>query len=252
MDNKETVRLDKAKNRIYLYFKGFMTPERAGELRDLYIDAISRAEPGFTAVTFSEDYKPSSPEVQDIIHEMTEAAEKGGIKKVARVTGDAPLGAMQINRIAKSHTSYPSRHFRTLEEAEKYLDSDEDVLSVDMKGLTKVDREKNRIYVKLPSNLNIEKAKELKKEYKKALEQIKPGFTVLTYAVNFKPASTEVQDMITEMTDMDFEAGITKVARVVGHSPIGGMQIDRLSKTRYQAKHFKTEAEAIAYLDKEE
>lgn len=251
MEDDKKVQVDKAKNRIYLYFKGFMTPERARELRDLYKEAISQCEPGFTAVTFSEDYKPSSPEIQDIIHEMTTAADEGGIKKVARVTGDAPLGAMQIDRIAKSNTSYPSRHFRTLKEAEQYLDSDEDVLSVKMEGLTKVDKEKNRIYIKFPSDLNLEKAKKLKDEYKKVIDQCKPGFTVLTYAVNFKPASQEVQDIITEMTEMDKAAGISKVARVVGDSPIGGMQIDRLSKPQYRGKHFKTEAEAIAYLDKE-
>lgn len=249
MEDKEKVRLDKNKNRIYLHFKGFMTPERARELRDLYIDAISRAEPGFTAVTFSQDYKPSAPEVQDTIHEMTKAAEEGGVKKVARVTGDAPLGAMQIDRIAKSNTSYPSRHFRTLKEAEQYLDSDEDILSVKMKGLTKFDNEKNRIYVKFPSDLNFEKAKKLKEEFTKALDQCKPGFTILTYAVNFKPASQEVQDIITDMSKMDKTAGVSKVARVIGDSPIGGMQIDRLTKSHYRAKHFSTEAEAEAYLD---
>ncbi|MFO7891872.1 MAG: hypothetical protein R6V04_16220 [bacterium] len=252
MENNKRVRIDKDKNRIYLYFKGFMTPERARELRDLYKDAISQCEPKFTTVTFSENYKPSSPEVQDIIHEMTKAAEEGGVKKVARVTGDSPLGAMQINRIAKSNTSYPSKHFRTLNEAEQYLDSDEDVLSVHMEGLTKVDPEKNRIYIRFPNSLDVEKAKELKEAYRKAIEKCKPGFTTLTYAINFKPASQEAQDIIAEMTEMDKAAGISKVARVVGDSPIGGMQIDRLSKSKYQAKHFRTEAEAIAYLDEEE
>ncbi len=254
MENDQKVRVDKSKNRIYLYFKGFMTPERAKELRDLYRDAISRCKPGFTAVTFSEDYKPSSSEVQEIIHEMTKMAEEGGIKKVARVVGDSPLGAMQIDRIAKSHTSYPARHFKTLEEAEQYLDSDEDVTSVDMKGLTKVDLEKNRLYIRFPDNLNLEKAKKLKEEYKKAIDKCKPGFTTLTYAINFKPASQEAQKIIGEMTEMAEAAGISKVARVVGDSPIGGMQINRLArqKTKYQARHFKTEAEAEAYLDGEE
>lgn len=254
MEYTEKIRIDKSLNRIYLYFKGFMTPERAKELSDLYQDAISQCDPGFTVVSFSEDYNPSSPEVQEIIHKMTKMAEEGGVKKVARVVGEAPLGAIQIDRIAKSHTSYPSKHFKTLDEAEEYLNSDEDVSFISMGGLTKVDTEKNRIYIKFPDSLNVMKAKKLKEEYRKAIEKCKPGFTTLTYATNFKPASQEIQGIISEMTQMADTAGISKVARVIGESPVGAMQINRLAKekTKYPAKHFKTEAEAEAYLNEDE
>ncbi len=247
----ENARVDKVKNRIYLYFRGFMTIERAKELKETYRKAITECKPGFTTVTFAEEYKPGSPEVQDIVEEMTKMAEKAGIRKVARVVGETPLGAMQIDRLAKKNTIYPSRHFRTLEEAEEYLDSDQDEFSEPMKELTRVDKEKNRIYIKFQGKLDLKKALELKESYRKAIAECKPGFTTLTYAMGYKPATPEVQDIVADMTKMAEDAGIKKVARVVGESPLGGMQINRLAKmkTSYPSRHFRTEAEAEAYLD---
>lgn len=123
---EELVRIDKAKNRIYLYFEGFMEIDRARKLHDAYKEAISQCTPGFTVVTFAQDYKPGTPEVQDVVRNMTRMAQDAGCRKVARVVGRTPLGGMQINRIAKSQTTYPSRHFATVEDADAYLDSGED------------------------------------------------------------------------------------------------------------------------------
>jgi len=118
----EPVRFDAAKNRIYIRFDGFMDAERAQQLHDAYRDAIARAQSGFTVVTYTEGYRPGGPEVQEIVTRMVRMAEQGGCRKVARVVGKSPLGAMQINRLARSETTYPSRHFVTEIEAEAYLD----------------------------------------------------------------------------------------------------------------------------------
>ena len=50
------------------------------------------------------------------------------------------------------------------------------------------------------------------------------------------------------------EVNAPTALRVSGKTPLGGMQINRLAKlkTKYAAKHFKTEAEAEAYLDSKE
>jgi hypothetical protein len=119
-------RVDKKKNRIYIYFEGFLEEERAKRLHDAYKDAISQVQPGFTVLTYAENYKPGGPEVQSIVSEMVQMAERAGCRKVARVVGETPLGGMQINRLAKVKTSYASRHFGTEEEAEEYLDRDMD------------------------------------------------------------------------------------------------------------------------------
>ena len=123
--NGEFTRVDEAKNRIYIYFRGYLTEEKALRLKEEYKDAIAKVRPGFTVVTYAEEYTPGGAEVQKIVGEMTKMAEDGGVRKVARVVGETPLGGMQINRLAKVKTKYPARHFRTTEEAEAYLDSEE-------------------------------------------------------------------------------------------------------------------------------
>jgi len=120
----EPVRLDAARNRIYIRFEGFMDQERAQQLHDGYRDAIAQAQPGFTVVTYTEGYRPGGPEVQDIVTRMVRMADQAGCRKVARVVGHSPLGAMQINRLAKTETTYPSQHFATEAEAEEYLDKE--------------------------------------------------------------------------------------------------------------------------------
>jgi hypothetical protein len=119
---KTSAEVDLDKNRIYLRFEGFMTVTGAQRLRDDYRQAIEKCRPGFTVLTYAVDYKPGTPEVQEIVASMAKIAEVAGCSKVARVVGDKPLGSMQIDRIAKSVTKYPSRHFQSVEEAEEYLD----------------------------------------------------------------------------------------------------------------------------------
>ena len=122
---EKTTEVDLVKNRIVLYFDGFMTLEEAKQLREDYRNAIRQCRPGFTVITHAIGYKPGTPEVQDIVTTMTKMAEDAGCSKVARVVGNKPLGGMQIDRIAKTVTTYPSRHFESVEDAHAYLDSDE-------------------------------------------------------------------------------------------------------------------------------
>lgn len=116
---------------------------------------------------------------------------------------------------------------------------------------SKVDTSKNRIYLKFQGFMTLEEAKELRDEYRRAIEQCTHGFTVLTDAVDYKPGKTEIQEVVASMTKMAGEAGCGKVARVVGDRPLGGMQIDRHSKEQatYPSRHFETMEEAEAYLD---
>lgn len=119
-----TVRVDAAKNRIYVRFEGFLNIEDAEDVRRAYGEAIAQVDKGFTVLTDARDYLPGTPEVQEIITSMTHMADRGGCAKVARVLGENPLGGYQIDRLAKESTSYPSQHFKTVEEAEEYLDAE--------------------------------------------------------------------------------------------------------------------------------
>jgi hypothetical protein len=75
-------------------------------------------------LTDAREFKPCSPEVQEIVTAMGVIDEGAGCRKVARVVGNKPLGGMQIDRLVKTVAAYPSRHFETIPEAEDYLDSD--------------------------------------------------------------------------------------------------------------------------------
>ncbi|MBN2416721.1 hypothetical protein JXO52_12815 [bacterium] len=125
MTDERLTHVDPIKNRIYIYFEGKMDLERILRLKQAYKDAIELCKPGFTVLTYATKFVPGSPEVQEVVKEMTYYAEKAGLRKVARVVGKTPLGGMQINRLAKTKTKYPARHFKTEIEAEMYLDSDE-------------------------------------------------------------------------------------------------------------------------------
>jgi hypothetical protein len=119
-----SVRVDTGINRIYFTMSGYLTVDEAEKLKEEYRGAVSRMRPGFTVLTNAVDYKPGSEEVQDIVISCAEIDGEAGCRKVARMVGDKPLGGMQINRLASSVASYPAKHFKTIEEAEAYLDSD--------------------------------------------------------------------------------------------------------------------------------
>ncbi len=124
MRTESTIRVDGAKNRIYLDLQGFHDLEEAQRLRDLYAEAIQKCRPGFTVLADVSKYRPGAAEVQEVHGEAAKLAEAAGVNKVARVIGDKPLGGMQIDRIARTEATYEARNFATFEEAEDYLDGE--------------------------------------------------------------------------------------------------------------------------------
>lgn len=122
MKTQELTRVDRGKNRIYIYFRGYLTLEQVLALKRAYREAIAKCTPGFTCLTYAEDFRPGSQEIQNVICEMKTMAAEAGLSKVARVVGAKPLGGMQIDYIAREKARYPARNFATEAEAEAYLD----------------------------------------------------------------------------------------------------------------------------------
>ena len=114
--------VDTAKNRIYIWVQGFLTMEKALELKQVYSDAIGRCRPGFTVLSYVEEFAPGAPEIQEVIAQMKKMAAEAGIARVARVVGKKPLGGMQIHRLAHDDAPYPAELFENEEDAEAYLD----------------------------------------------------------------------------------------------------------------------------------
>lgn len=123
MKTESTVRIDAKRNRVYLTLVGYQDVEEARRMRDLYTAAVQSMEPGFTVLVDVTRYKPGSPAVAEVHREAVRAAEEAGVRRVARVVGTAPLGGMQIERIARAEAQYESQNFATFEEAEAYLDA---------------------------------------------------------------------------------------------------------------------------------
>jgi hypothetical protein len=117
-----TVDVNKIKNRIYLVLEGYHDVDEAKRMKELYRNAIESCKPGFTVLADLREYKPGDDEVRVIHAEAVKLAEAAGVRKVARVVGDKPLGGMQIDRVAKKEGHYDAGHFQTTEEAERYLD----------------------------------------------------------------------------------------------------------------------------------
>ncbi len=125
-DLTRSAHVDPVKKRIYLVFEGFLSTAQAQALKDAYRDAIAKAGPGYTVLSYFKDFTPGTQEVAALFASMVEMASSGGCRKAARVSSASVLGPMQMARIASSHASYPSRHFETWAEAAAYLDAETD------------------------------------------------------------------------------------------------------------------------------
>ena len=116
------------------------------------------------------------------------------------------------------------------------------------------DREKNRIYITAEGDWDIEQSDAFLRDYKEAVAGTRPGFTVLSDVRAFKCSAEDVQQNHAEAIKMDAEAGVKKVARVVGTTPLAGFQIKRISRAveNYESKNFATLDEAESYLDSDD
>ena len=125
-DLRKRASVDSAKKRIYLVFEGFLSHEQALELKADYERAIAEVGPGYTVMSYFKNFTPGTKEIEDVFISMINMASEGGCRKAARLSSESVLGPLQMERLAKVRSSYPSREFDSWEEAEAYLDSDED------------------------------------------------------------------------------------------------------------------------------
>lgn len=110
---------------------------------------------------------------------------------------------------------------------------------------------KNRIYLVLEGYHDVEEAGRMRDLYREAVESCKPGFTVLADLTEYKPGDDEVRKIHAEAVRIAEAAGVSKVARVVGDKPLGGLQVERVARqeSHYDSAHFATLEEAERYLD---
>lgn len=113
-----------------------------------------------------------------------------------------------------------------------------------------VSASKNRAYLKLIGFWrNAGAVPEYLNDWKKALEDLKPGFSILTDASEMNTHPQDVKMLHAEAQKMVMVAGLAKVAEIIKND-ITEYQLDSLAQsTNFPKRNFKTAEEAEAWLD---
>ncbi len=118
--------------------------------------------------------------------------------------------------------------------------------------LVEVNLEKKRVYLRFRGALTETSAEELKEAYRKAIEEVGPGYTAVSIFEDFVPGSVEIQDIISSMISMADAGGCRLAARVAQGSVFGQLQLGRLQRqveADYAVHDCETVADADAFLD---
>jgi hypothetical protein len=114
----------------------------------------------------------------------------------------------------------------------------------------KIDHQKNRLYVKLVGLLGGEEMLEGSRQTIKAMESLKPGFTIITDISECRPLSQEGFQEIRRVAETGLKLGMRISARVVGPSTITRLQFKRMSREAgYDSYNAASLEEAEAMLD---
>lgn len=109
---------------------------------------------------------------------------------------------------------------------------------------------KNRAYLKLIGFWrNTEAVPEYLNDWKKALNDLKPGFSILTDASEMNTHPQDVKMLHAEAQKLVIGAGLSKVAEIIKND-ITEYQLDSLAQTtNFPKRSFKTIVEAETWLD---
>jgi len=106
----------------------------------------------------------------------------------------------------------------------------------------------NRLILNISGEIAVTEAKRFKRDLSVELARLKPGFTLLIDARDFKPITNNTQRVIEGIMEAIVSAKPSKVARIVSSSP--GIKMGKVSrKAGYLSAAFETEMEAERFLD---
>src|SRR5215831_15770268 len=119
MDIKPSeVRVDLAKNRLYLFLRGFWSEEMAAAVSVKIKQEAKALKPGFSIINDISQLKIGPPEAAAIVKECQEWLGTQGAGRIIRVVGaDNPLAKMQFKRT--SQDLYEASVTTTVQEAEQ-------------------------------------------------------------------------------------------------------------------------------------
>lgn len=122
-DNKYyIISVSPEKNRAYLKIIGFWrNPEAVPDYLKHWTAAVSKLKRGFTLLTDASEMKTHPKEVVKLHEQAQTILLKAGVVKVAEILREDDLAEMQLNAVAKT-TKFPKQNFKSIEEAEVWLD----------------------------------------------------------------------------------------------------------------------------------
>lgn len=92
----------------------------------------------------------------------------------------------------------------------------------------KLDKEKNRIYIKLAGRISKEDAKLISKEVKEIIMEVNDGFDLINDLTEFKIGDPEANGIAKMLIRFIQNYKPRKVIRIIGKSRIGNAQFDRM------------------------
>jgi hypothetical protein len=117
-----SIRVDIARNRIYVTLVGFFSLAEIKKCGDETIDATRRLLPGYDVVTDITRFKAGTAEVAADIERVQAHFRRSGARQGVRIVGSNVLSGMQFRRTGTS-AEYNSVNVESLEEAEKLLNA---------------------------------------------------------------------------------------------------------------------------------
>jgi len=115
-----TVRVDAAKNRLYVTLVGYFSIDEMKKCGDETIQATAQLRPGYDVVTDISQFKAGPPEVAKDIERVQAHFRKSGARQGVRIVGENALSGMQFRRTG-AQAEYNSVNVPTLEAAEELL-----------------------------------------------------------------------------------------------------------------------------------
>jgi hypothetical protein len=115
----------------------------------------------------------------------------------------------------------------------------------------KADEETNRLYINLSGSMDIEEGRKSNEATKAALEELEPGFDVITDIRNFEPGSPEAVELLEEGKEAIAAQGCSAAVRVMPESTMASMHFERVGEEAeaYPVAEAETVEQAEQLLD---
>ena len=108
-----TIRVDAAKNRLYVTLVGYFSIDEMKTCGDETIQATDQLRPGYDVITDISQFKAGPPEVAKDIERVQAHFRKSGARQGVRIVGENALSGMQFRRTG-AQAEYNSVNVPTL------------------------------------------------------------------------------------------------------------------------------------------